>query len=378
MKTFRRAIFWMHLSAGVLAGLVIFMMSLTGVLLTYERQIVAAAERGLVEKIDGQRLPADEFAALAFTYGENVRVEIPSNPKAPVKIFEGRKQLLLHPVTGELLLEGNTATDKFFGKVMAFHRWFALEGEARKTGRAITGGANLLFIFLAISGLYLWLTPSLRWVLVKSKLLFNASPPTGKARDYNWHHVFSIWMLVPIIAMAMTATIFYYPWANKILFAAYGEEPQAGRGAPPTPVELPDFNMGNEPLSIEERMQRAASFNPNWKRISFPAQSAFDEPIFFSVDTGNGARYQNKFETVIAPDGALLSTDRPSDRRTAGMRARIFARYLHTGEIFGFIGQTLAGLGSIAGMFLVWTGLALSYRRLIRPALQKRRVAAQS
>ncbi|WP_411819512.1 hypothetical protein ABFZ85_11895 [Hyphococcus formosus] len=85
-----------------------------------------------------------------------------------------------------------------------------------------------------------------------------------------------------------------------------------------------------------------------------------------------------KIETAIAPDGALLSTDRPSDRRTAGMRARIFARYLHTGEIFGFIGQTLAGLGSIAGMFLVWTGLALSYRRLIRPALQKRRVAAQS
>ncbi len=36
---FRKTIFWAHLISGILAGLVIFMMSLTGVLITYERQI---------------------------------------------------------------------------------------------------------------------------------------------------------------------------------------------------------------------------------------------------------------------------------------------------------------------------------------------------
>ena len=36
----RKAIFWTHLGAGVLAGLVVLMMSVTGVILTYERQIV--------------------------------------------------------------------------------------------------------------------------------------------------------------------------------------------------------------------------------------------------------------------------------------------------------------------------------------------------
>lgn len=33
----RRAIFWVHLSCGVFAGLFILAMSVTGVLLTYER-----------------------------------------------------------------------------------------------------------------------------------------------------------------------------------------------------------------------------------------------------------------------------------------------------------------------------------------------------
>ena len=40
-----RVIFWLHLVTGVVAGLVIFVMSATGVLLAFERQIVAFAER---------------------------------------------------------------------------------------------------------------------------------------------------------------------------------------------------------------------------------------------------------------------------------------------------------------------------------------------
>ena len=37
----RTLIFWPHLIAGVLAGAVILVMSVTGVVLTYERQIMA-------------------------------------------------------------------------------------------------------------------------------------------------------------------------------------------------------------------------------------------------------------------------------------------------------------------------------------------------
>ncbi|HEX6739367.1 MAG TPA: PepSY domain-containing protein, partial [Vicinamibacteria bacterium] len=51
--TLRKAVFWCHLSAGTIAGLVVLVMSVTGVLLSFERQIVAWA--------DGMRVtpPAD-------------------------------------------------------------------------------------------------------------------------------------------------------------------------------------------------------------------------------------------------------------------------------------------------------------------------------
>src|SRR5262245_65973486 len=43
----RRLIFWCHLLAGVVVGAVVLLMCVTGVLLTYEKQIIAWAERGL-------------------------------------------------------------------------------------------------------------------------------------------------------------------------------------------------------------------------------------------------------------------------------------------------------------------------------------------
>src|SRR5262245_39009876 len=44
MKLFRKVLFWCHLTVGVIAGLVILVMSATGVALTYERQIAYWAD----------------------------------------------------------------------------------------------------------------------------------------------------------------------------------------------------------------------------------------------------------------------------------------------------------------------------------------------
>ena len=44
----RKTLFWLHLVAGCVAGVIILLMSLTGVLLTYERQMLAYFERGAV------------------------------------------------------------------------------------------------------------------------------------------------------------------------------------------------------------------------------------------------------------------------------------------------------------------------------------------
>jgi hypothetical protein len=48
----------------------------------------------------------------------------------------------------------------------------------------------------------------------------------------------------------------------------------------------------------------------------------------------------------------------------AGISPPTFIRYGHTGEAWGVAGQTVAGLSSLGGAVLVWTGVSLSLRRL--------------
>jgi uncharacterized iron-regulated membrane protein len=48
---------------------------------------------------------------------------------------------------------------------------------------------------------------------------------------------------------------------------------------------------------------------------------------------------------------------------SAGTRARRWIRLLHTGEAFRAPGQLVAGIACLAACVLVWTGVALAWRR---------------
>ena len=41
-----------------------------------------------------------------------------------------------------------------------------------------------------------------------------------------------------------------------------------------------------------------------------------------------------------------------------------FGNQCHLDEALGIVGQTIAGIGSFAGVMLVWTGISLALRRL--------------
>jgi uncharacterized iron-regulated membrane protein len=47
----------------------------------------------------------------------------------------------------------------------------------------------------------------------------------------------------------------------------------------------------------------------------------------------------------------------------AAQQVRSWTRFLHTGEALGKVGQFVAGLACLGGLFLVYTGFALSWRR---------------
>lgn len=388
--------FWAHLACGVAAGLVIAMMSVTGVLLTYERQMLAWAERAHVPPPPADAVPQSVDALLAAVRTAQpdfvpTAVTIASDPAAPLTLAAGRDgSLLVDRYTGAVLERGGERLRAFFAATTGWHRWFNATGESRTLARAITGASNLAFLFLVLSGVYLWLPPVAKWVAFKTRLWFNPRATTSKARDFNWHHVFGIWSAVPLAVVVATAVVFSYPWANALVYRSFGEEPPArgaGRGGPPaaSPTDraaannaaaraAEGFTSNDAPLPLDALIERASAHVQDWRTltIDLPPDGAARPTVRIAVDQGNGGQPQRRHTLVLDAYTGEVAAWQPFASQTPGQQARSWIRFLHTGEALGVAGQTVAGIVSLTSVIMVWTGLALAYRRLIAPLFRRR------
>ena len=139
--TIRSLVFWPHLVAGVLAGLVILLMSVTGVFLTYERQMIAWSDREFrsVPAHTGQaRLPIETLVARFSEAHPGVTptaVTIGSAPDAPAAFAVPQRTLYADAYTGAALGEGSQTIRRVMSDLRAWHRWIAVEGPGRQRAR---------------------------------------------------------------------------------------------------------------------------------------------------------------------------------------------------------------------------------------------------
>ncbi len=376
----RTLIFWMHLFCGVVAGTVILMMSLTGVILTYERQMVAMqTEVAVVPPAPGQsRLSLDTLIAGAAA-GEFApdTVVLSSSSDAPVILREGRSQsVILNPYTGETLAPPDDSLSRFFASVRGWHRWFNVSGEGRDTARVVTGAANLMFLFLILSGVYLWLPAVIRWSTLRLRLWFHPAARRGQARDYNWHHVLGFWCAIPLAVIVATATVFNYAWANALVYRLAGEEvPVRGQPAPGVVLEAAAPATGT-PLPLESLVETAGTYSSDWRTLTLALPQPGSALLNVTIDEGTGGQPQKRHTLQLdAYRGDTLSW-LPFDSQSAGRQARSWVRFLHTGEALGIPGQTVAGVVSGAAVVMVWTGFALAWRRFRRWQLRLQRSQA--
>src|SRR5690606_19086031 len=100
------------------------------------------------------------------------------------------------------------------------------QGEARDGGRAITGAANLAFLFIVASGFWLWWPRNWTAAAFRNVLGFRRGL-RAKARDFNWHHVIGFWSLVPLFLVVASGVMISYPWATDLVYRLAGDTPPA-------------------------------------------------------------------------------------------------------------------------------------------------------
>lgn len=383
MKSFRTAVFWVHLAVGAMAGIVVLIMSVTGVALTYEKQVIEWADRSAWTAPPGAtaggHLAPETLlhAAAAQSGAPAIAITMRADAAAPATVtLEGNKTLLVDPYTAAVIGEPPAAIRSFFRTMTLWHRYIALDGASRATGKLVTGVANLGFLFLVISGLYLWFPRVWTRAQFRNVLWFRRGLG-AKAREFNWHNTIGFWSCVPLAVIVAGIVPISFGWGNRLVYRLAGETPPPPAAAAARPAESRTPSYVVDGLNASWRAATAAV--PGWRTITSRLAGSTKAPIVLTVDEGYGGQPQKRHtmtfdRAAIVSDRAAILSDRASGAvvkdetfgdLTPGRRARSWLRFAHTGEFYGIAGQTVAGMASLGGAFLVYTGLSLAVRRLL-------------
>jgi uncharacterized iron-regulated membrane protein len=385
VKTLRTILFWCHLTAGAVAGVVILIMSLSGALLSMKPQILNLLERR-VRFVAAQPSPmlsmSTIVAAARARQPESAPVSVvrDSDPASAVAVaFTQGPTVYVDPYTGSVLGDGSVSAQTFFRTVENWHRWLAMSAENRTMARGITGASNVVFFGLALSGLYLWWPRSWSVQHTRAILRFKRGA-RGRARDFNWHNVIGFWCAPVIIVMTATGVVMSYPWANALLYRVTGSPlPVAGgggggeRGGGRGGGRGGDSqDPGASAVDLDRAWARAEQQLPTWRTITMRLPARAGGPVTFTMSDTRSWNAFARSQLTLDAAGDVRQWQ-PYEGTSLGQKARGWVRFGHTGELGGLAGQLAAGIACCGGVFLVYTGLALAIRRFRLWAFDQRR-----
>jgi uncharacterized iron-regulated membrane protein len=370
MKSLRTFVFWCHLAVGSAAATVVAIMAFTGALLAYQKQMTAWADRRAVDAnppvIGAPPLAVEELLQRVIQSAAMTpsSITLRSRADAPAEVSFGRdRRELVNVYTGARLGEGATGMRSFFRVVTAWHRTLGATGTNRTVARQITDAANLGFLFLVLSGVFLWWPRNWTSAAVRNVTLFRRGL-SGRPRDFNWHNTAGFWSALPLAVIVASGVVMSYRWANDLAYRAAGDTP---------PVQTAGAPRGDQQRGAE-RVPTIAGLNPafaaaerrvaGWTTITAQLPAESDKNVTFSLDAGTGGQPQLRSQLVLDRATNREVRFEPFSSQSPGRRVRTIFRFAHTGEVLGVAGQTIAGIASLGAVVLACTGLALVIRRL--------------
>jgi uncharacterized iron-regulated membrane protein len=383
-KVFRRLVYELHLWLGIVSGLILFVVCLSGTLLTFKTETILFLEhdRYYVKK-SNNAVPKslEELVPLIETaeQGKVVRVTIPpANDQAWIfnvkkdktnltKLPAGMPAIhamlgtayLVNPYTGESLGPQRSKIYMFFMMLTFLHRFLLLD---IRTGQIIVGSATLIFLVLVVSGLCLWFPSKIRvWKNWLSGLSVRTKKGWGRFL-YDFHNTLGFYVLIPVVIMALTGPIISFAWYRSAVGQILGTKPFGL--ALEKPVSSKTLPTPKQRLKWDDFIERGNQITARRgiTRLSFP-QAPDGSVTFQRIGAG--------FCSIAATDkiqfdqytGKLLKCDLfdqlPFNEKIASL---IFP--LHNGEIFGTVSKMIYFITCLIATSLPITGVILWIRKL--------------
>ena len=377
----KSAILQVHSWVGLVVSLILGLMGITGAMLAFEDEIVAALNTQVV-RVDPRPVPALTPEALVERVqampgaGKVGRLMLSSEPGATAKIGfargagEERGSVYVDPYDARVVSEVHG--EGFFATLRSLHRWLLLPGGGKGWGRVITGTAVLCLFVLMVSGVVI------RWPRRASSVKMWLKPNLagrGRALYFSLHSVLGTWVLAVYAVTVFTGLLWSFEWFKDGATWVLSSKPAVTAAAPRAP-------RGGDK---EKAAPAAFSLDKVWTAFIADQGSRY-ETASLLLPNGAGTVVRVRSVAKDAPyeeardefriDGAtgrVVSADRFADR-ALGDRILSGVLHIHSGEFLGLPGRIIFMLAALLMPFFTVTGFILYFsRRKLRAASKRGR-----
>ena len=367
MPNFKKIIGFIHLWLGLLSGLVVFVVSLTGCLYAFQQEIQDALQDFRFSKVENKAiLPPSAFEAVArktLPKAHLHAINYPAKGRSVEAIFfdfvpNEHYYIVYHnPYTAEVLHVQNME-ETFFHWVLDGHYYLWLPPEI---GQPITSYATLIFVFLLITGIVLWWPKNK--AAAKQRFWFRWKDATQwKRKNYDLHNILGFYSSALLLIIAVTGIFFGIQWFTYLIYNATGGEKNLLFTEPVS--QKPIQTNFKKPVTdlIWEKMKAE---HPDAVSLEVHAIESDSSTIGANVNKKDGVYWSIDYRYFDQYTLKEISVDhvygRLKDANVADKLIRM-TYDIHTGGILGFAGKVLAFLLSVVATslpitgFMVWWG----------------------
>ncbi|MBG8556373.1 PepSY-associated TM helix domain-containing protein [Hymenobacter guriensis] len=378
MTPFKKAVGKLHLWLGLASGLVVFIVSITGAIFTFQDDIRDLTEpwRKVSVQATAPVLPSRlQAAALAghpgiaakdcwttyFGPDRSATVFFTDKAGAPLLVY-------LNPYTGQVLYEQDLRTH-FFSIIQEIHMHLLLPEAVAKW---VVGGSISVFVVMLLSGLVLW------WPKRKQERKQRFAIKWGarwRRVNYDLHNVLGFYVASIALVLALSGLFMIFPGLlQSIVFVVDG-----GKPAPQELMEtkldtLQNVTTATQPLpDIVYRTVRRLS--PANEMVLIGPTGAGQAPTFCWTYK-KALHYYHRDEYAFHPVSGQVLESRFHARKSAGTRFSDMNYDLHVGQILGFGGKIVAFLASLISASLPVTGTIVWWGRRNKTKKKSRKLVS--
>jgi uncharacterized iron-regulated membrane protein len=368
----RRIIFQIHLWVGIIVGLYMAMMGITGSVLVFRPEL------------DALRLPKNwresrtTSPANATTVVDKVKTVYPALRMVSLAAPNSFNPTFIATLggRGRLVVACDPATGEVLGPIPPSAAWLAFVRQLHETllirgdGRAWNGVGAAFLLLLAATGLVNWWPGVRNWRrALKVDLRFG-----WRRINFDLHRAAGFWALLLISLWGVSGI--YFAWTPQV-FELINRWSPVISARPPTVVATPSDSVTAP--DVDDLIARAARLDPGttWSGIFFPFSRRAPLEVIMRRSSGTGREYE---DTVYFNPytGEHLATWRYGVNESVGDWLIWLQIPLHFGTSWGLAVKMIWATAGLVLPLLAVSGLIMYWNRVLRHTWKRLQTAVEA